>query len=341
MSSRSSHHTSHRLAHRRPRLFGALLVVVIVLAAAGCSDAGRTTPDAAGRTRASGEDFAGRVDIGGRQIYMECRGSGSPTVVLLSGLDTAADLWNAPEQRGPRVLPEVARTTRVCAYDRPGAPTTTGQPSRSDDIPQPSTPEGAVDDLHALLRAADVPGPYVFAAHSYSGLIARLYAAAHPDDVAGIVFVDVISPELRAGMSPTWWEHWKVANARTAESIAEYPPLERIEFDQALDQVEAAPPLHPMPVVVISADELYGRTMEDRAARGELPAGVPGELGYVIDSVNKGAQQELAQLVAGAKHLTATRSGHNVMIDNAPLVTGAIDEVVRAVREHRSSVAGS
>jgi hypothetical protein len=61
----------------------------------------------------------------------------------------------------------------------------------------------------------------------------------------------------------------------------------------------------------------------------------------VIDSVNKGAQQKLAQLVAGSKHLTATNSGHNVMIDNARLVTRAIDDVVRAVREHRRTVAGS
>ncbi len=334
--------TSDRSPTRFRHLVGAVLAVSIALVAVSCTTDTDASDRAPAGDQAAAEDLAGLVDIGGgRHIYMECRGSGGPTVVLVSGLDTAADLWDAPEQTGPKVLPEVAETTRVCAYDRPGAPTTTGQPSRSDDIPQPSTPVGAADDLHALLQAADVPGPYVLAAHSYGGLIARLYAADHPDDVAGVVLVDVVSPELRAGMSTAWWEHWKVANARTPESIAEYPPLERIEFDEALDQVEQADPLRPMPLVVISADELYGPGMEERGARGELPAGVPAALGYVIDSANKGAQQELAELVPGAEHLTATHSGHNVMIDNAPLVVDAIDSVVRAVREHRTTVAAS
>lgn len=331
--------TSSRNRVQLPRrvVRGAALALAVIAAATpfGCA---ASRPIASSDAPKAPREFAGRVDIGGRRIYMECRGTGSPTVVLLSGLDTAADLWDAPEQSGPRVLPEVARTTRVCAYDRPGAPTTTGQPSRSDDVPQPSTPGGAVDDLHALLQKANVPGPYVFAAHSYSGLIVRMFAGTYPDEVAGIVFVDVVSPELRALMSPKWWEHWKAANARSESALAEYPALERIEFDQALDQAAAAPPLRPMPVIVLSADERYGRKMDEQGARGELPAGVPSEIGYVIDSANAEAQEQLAQLVPGARHLTDTHSGHNMMIDNPTLVVDAIVDVVGAVREHRTAL---
>src|SRR5689334_8304070 len=81
------------------------------------------TPLAAPPSAASG-DFAGLVDIGGRKLYLECHGTGSPTVVLIAGGRSSARYWtddllhpNAPR---PMVMPSVAQFTRVCAYDRPG-----------------------------------------------------------------------------------------------------------------------------------------------------------------------------------------------------------------------------
>src|SRR5215216_6570796 len=69
-------------------------------------------------------DFAGLVDIGGRRLYRECQGTGSPTVVLEDGAGLGADLWSVdllePAGSRPMVLPAVAGFTRVCAYDRPG-----------------------------------------------------------------------------------------------------------------------------------------------------------------------------------------------------------------------------
>ena len=55
-------------------------------------------------------------------MYIECHGTGSPTVLLISGTDTASDLWHAADQKGPTVYDDIQKTTRVCAYDRPGAP---------------------------------------------------------------------------------------------------------------------------------------------------------------------------------------------------------------------------
>ena len=146
--------------------------VVLAFLAPGCQKA------------ALNKDFAGLVDIGGgRKIYMECRGSGSPTVVLISGKGNRADIWNVPnpEKPGPTVFPEVARFTRVCAYDRPG---TTGalasEPSRSDPVPEPVTAAEGVSDLRALLTASKEVGPFVLAGHSIGGLISRLYASTYP-----------------------------------------------------------------------------------------------------------------------------------------------------------------
>ena len=67
-------------------------------------------------------DFAGLVEIGdGRKMYVECRGSGSPTVILESGYRNDAEIWSTPLEPGvSTVFAQVAKFTRVCAYDRPG-----------------------------------------------------------------------------------------------------------------------------------------------------------------------------------------------------------------------------
>src|SRR5215212_2806829 len=145
-----------------------------------------STPAASSPTAARG-GFTGLVDIGdGRRLYLECAGQGSPTVVLESGFRTRADLWSddliQPEAPRTMVFPGVAAFTHVCAYDRPGTATVIeGEllPSRSDPVAMPRTAAESVDDLHALLEAADVSGPYVLVGHSYGGMLMRLYASTY------------------------------------------------------------------------------------------------------------------------------------------------------------------
>ena len=142
---------------------------------------------AAAHAAASG-DFAGLIDIGGgRKMYLECRGTGSPTVVLVGGLRASAEDWGIADKSAPAALHEVSKFTRVCACDRPGTPVGE-KPSRSDSVPQPVTAGDAVADLHALLTAAGEAKPYVLVGHSYGGLIVRLYASTYPEDVSGLGF---------------------------------------------------------------------------------------------------------------------------------------------------------
>ena len=102
--------------------------------------------------------FSGWFDIGGRQLFLRCTGHRSPTVVFEGGLTT--DWYELQNQ--------LSGFTRVCSYDRPGGPA-----SRSDPAPIPRTARDFVADLHALLRTAHVPGPYVLAGHSNSGLFTQ------------------------------------------------------------------------------------------------------------------------------------------------------------------------
>jgi pimeloyl-ACP methyl ester carboxylesterase len=290
---------------------------------------------------ARAESFAKRVHIGGgRMMYIECHGSGSPTVLLISGTDAASDLWHATGQKGPTVYDDIEKTTRVCAYDRPGAPHLDQTFSRSDPVPQPTSPQNGVDDLDALLKAADVPGPYVLVAHSFGGTIARVFTAEHHDEVKGIVFVDVLTPELRAQMTPEEWKTWKRVSARPAKALEAYPDLERQDFDETLDQTAAAAALRPMPVVVLTASDKFIDVVPKLIQAGELPSDTPPDFGAVVDRAHSAAQSKLAALVPGAVHITHTHSGHNIMIDNAPIVIQSIRMVVDAARAGQTSLKG-
>src|SRR5690349_22707527 len=115
---------------------GGRQLVAVAVAAFSCVVAACAWASDSTATRA--ESFAKRVDSGGgRMMYIECHGSGSPTVLLISGTDAASDLWHAADQKGPTVY-DIQKTTRVCAYDRPGAPHLDQTLSRSDPVPQPT-----------------------------------------------------------------------------------------------------------------------------------------------------------------------------------------------------------
>ncbi len=86
------------------------------------------------------------IDIGeGRKMFMECKGVGSPTVILISGYPDRGDAsWETlvPGQKGPTVVSAVSQFTEVCNYDRPGTIKVIEDElseSRSDPVPQPVT----------------------------------------------------------------------------------------------------------------------------------------------------------------------------------------------------------
>jgi pimeloyl-ACP methyl ester carboxylesterase len=281
-------------------------------------------------------DFSGLVDIGGgRRMYLQCRGQDGPTVVLISGGGNTGGAWTVlpDEVAPPAVLPGVAPFTRVCAYDRPGTALDADPPddrSRSDPIPQPTTAEDMVADLHALLTAAGVPGPYVLAGHSFGGLVARLYAATHPDEVVGLVLVDPFSEAVRAALTPDQWQTWLATNGvPPPELLATYPEVERIDINASADEMEraaAAQPLWPLPLVVLSAGHTGEMTPEQAAA---LPPGYPEALMTAL----KANAAFVGTLLPDARVVRVADSGHYIQGEHPELVIDAIRQVVDAVRD--------
>jgi pimeloyl-ACP methyl ester carboxylesterase len=298
------------------------------------------TPAASSPVAATG-DFAGLVDIGGgRRLWLECRGTGSPTVVLESGYPDTADVWDtvalAPGSDQTAVLPGVASFTRVCAYDRPGTLFPPDGRSRSDPVPQPRTAADVVADLHALLHTAGVPGPYVMAGHSLGGIIIRLYAATYPDEVAGLVLVDSSHEDqnarFKAALGDENWAAFERLQEQELASLADDSTLERIDLDASFDQLRqaaAAHPLPPLPLVVLTRG-VPASSQVPPEARAALPPDFPWE---TFDTVWQELQDELAALAPEARHVVAAESGHYIQIQQPDLVIAAIEQVVAAVRD--------
>jgi pimeloyl-ACP methyl ester carboxylesterase len=271
-------------------------------------------------------DFAGLVDIGGgRKMYLGCKGTGSPVVILEAGLRNRADIWSVKPETGEAVFPAVAAFTKVCTYDRPGTTLGTDQLSRSDPVPMPRTAEDAVADLHALLQAAAIPTPYVLVGHSTGGLIIRLYASTYPKEVAGLVLMDAISEGLQTAMTPEHWAAYdRLLLVDPPKELAYYKDLETIDFDASFDQMRRAAkrtPLASIPLIVISKSRPF-----------ELPPDLPAWLPATLERAWTSGQQQLAQLLLDTPHLIATNSSHYVQIEEPQLVIDSIREVVDAVR---------
>src|ERR1700742_971314 len=123
------------------------------------------------RSRAKSEfPVQGRLlDIGGRRMQIDCRGTGTPTVVFEAGLDTIGSLsWSA-------VQDAIASTTRACAYSRAGV-------MWSDPRTQKFDADGEARDLHALLAAAGEHAPYVLVGHSLGGPYIMNFTRLFPQD---------------------------------------------------------------------------------------------------------------------------------------------------------------
>ncbi|MBB2908670.1 pimeloyl-ACP methyl ester carboxylesterase [Rhizobium sp. RAS22] len=122
------------------------------------------------------------IDVGGRNIHLDCRGQGSPTVILEAGLDNYGTLSWA------KVHDSVALLTRACAYDRAGI-------MWSEPKATPQYADAVAEDLRAVLTAAREKGPFILVGHSIGGPYSMAYTRKFGDEVAGLVFVDASHPD--------------------------------------------------------------------------------------------------------------------------------------------------
>lgn len=326
--------------HRRLRTAESVLLTASVLAstaaistpAVGWPASVRETDDNHRQTTMRGH-VAKRVALpGGRKLYLECRGTGSPTVVLEAGAGNNGRVWSLPVSGdGRAVFPAVARFTRVCVYDRPGTIVPPARKSRSQPVVMPRSARDIVLDLRALLKAADVPGPYVLVGHSFGGMVVRLYATTYPRRIAGLVSVDAQNEDfIEAFKELLTTEQYDraILNPDRPPGLEDYTAFERLNIEVSgaqMRQAQKDTPLRRMPVVIMT----HSRDLPNPLG---LPPDWPVE---ALESAFQDAQDRLATLVPGTRFVIANKSGHYIQLDQPALVIRAIREMVKRTRKDR------
>ena len=121
---------------------------------------------------------ATKLDVGGYKLAAEISGEGSPTVVFVSGGGDDGEPWDA-------VISALRSSTSILTYARAGI----GDSETPDDA-GPRSVGAAAEELRRLLVATDAPGPFVLVGHSLGALIALIFTAQWPQELAGLVLVD-------------------------------------------------------------------------------------------------------------------------------------------------------
>jgi pimeloyl-ACP methyl ester carboxylesterase len=269
-------------------------------------------------------------DVGGYRLHLNCTGSGSPTVVLQSGLGETSPMWS-------RISPAVAHATRVCAYDRAGQ-------GWSGDAPRPQDGVQVADDLHTLLGRAGERGPYVLVGHSTGGAYAMVYAARYPREVAGMVLLDSASADQFTAL-PDYASFYSIFRRVSAL----FPSLGRLGVGQVLSSSVGST----LPEPAASQARAFATSPRDlRSQRDELStyhevfrqaqalttlggkplvvltATVGQQTGWAV------AQDRLATLSSNSSHRFA-RSTHAGLLDEqrgSEISVRAIGDVVLSVR---------
>lgn len=285
------------------------------------------------------------VDVGGYKLHIHCTGQGSPTVILEAGFADYSATWTY-------VQPEVAKTTRVCSYDRAGY-------GWSDPSPHPRTASWRVEELHTLLVNADVQGPYVLVGHSLGGMLVRVYAHNYPDEVVGMVLVDSMHEEQ--------YERLPGAKNSISDIVRQFRMLGVLSSTGIMALAPQAIPNQGLPddvlpqykaiwattgffsAAVAEMSAMEESTAEVRALRitnfriqtfTVLSAGIYYPIPSLSDTENQQfqaewqtLQTELVALSSDSKQVIAEQSGHAVQFDQPDLVIDAVREMVDAIKK--------
>jgi pimeloyl-ACP methyl ester carboxylesterase len=288
--------------------------------------------------------------VDGLALHLDCRGSGSPTVLFESGLTSGSLSWSL-------VHDDIAAQTRVCAYDRPGI-------DWSDPINREVQAPEVANRLHALLAAAQLADDIILVGMSAGGVYVREYYDQYPEQIVAMVLVDSsheqqglrLPPEngsdtatlvmnacrmvqplglvrasgvidtFLADMSdqadPEFLAAYSASLNRSYSCSAIY--WEFLSFAQEIKDAQPPRDLGDLPLIVLSqgnepeAMPDMGVTLEDARAQRE---------------VWNVLQQELTALSSRGQRFVAANSGHVIQFQQPELVREKILALVQTIRE--------
>ncbi|CAN7330457.1 alpha/beta hydrolase [Phenylobacterium sp. LjRoot164] len=318
-----------------------LLLPLLALALAACD-----APEAAAADPSASPELLARLPDG-RKLNFRCAGTGAPTVLLEGGYAADSLGWG-------KVKAALAKSYRVCSYDRAGA-------GFSDAGPLPRDGAAIARDLERGLTAARIDGPYIVVGHSAGALYMRLFSNRRPQDVVGMVLVDpsvehqdrrfaAMFGEGAAGLGPLRARAAQCLAAAEAKTLpATEPPLDRCTpparpgQDPAAAAARRAEALRPSTwrARISELDTLWGATSDQldagRQSYGDLPlivltadgtyAAAPEAARQPLASLWWGLHRELARRSSRGISRVIEGSSHMMMTDRPDAIVAAVDEV--------------
>lgn len=288
-----------------------------------------------------------RVDVGGYNIHYHMTGpvqsTETPTVILEAGMGGSTPYWTA-------VAPIVAKFAPVVSYDRAGY-------GWSDNRTEVCSIECLVEELHTLLKEANIQPPYILVGHSFGGVVNRLFTQKYPDEVAGVILVDsatvwkgkkgfekhnrkarVRNTLLKMGF-PLWIAQLNLLHPMMLKPLKDIPWRTKLalfnmfflrksartyltELSIVADCVEAAEKessLGDKPLIVIR----HGKEVSDTAP----------EMLKETEKMMIEAQERLMKLSSNSRMMVAKKSGHQVIMDQPEVVVQAIREMQKFLLE--------
>lgn len=261
-----------------------------------------------------------RIDLGGYKVHLHCQGEGHPAVIIDAGLGDDSTDWQQIQQNS-------AANTRTCVFDRPGY-------GWSDFGPSPRSSMQIAKEIHLLLEKSTLEPPYILAGHSFGGFNIRIYAANHPDNVAGMVLIDASHEEqydrlnIKLPNRDGRRGNFMFLPRISAQDQADKPKVLRerayhaaraevAAMNQSAIQVARNGAIPDVPLVVVTRGkpEWYGDMSQDQREK---------------DWVN--LQQKLYKLAPNSTHMFAHKSGHNIPQEQPAIIVDAIADVIGQTR---------
>jgi pimeloyl-ACP methyl ester carboxylesterase len=288
------------------------------------------------------------IAINSNNWHYQIMGKGNPTVIVDSGAGGTHLDWQL-------VQPEVAKFTRILTYDRAGY-------GWSDLSSKPRTAEQVVSELRQLLRKAEIEPPYVLVGMSLSGLFSRLFAYHYPEEVTGMVLVDVAHEKMYEGSPDEWVElnkrlEWLLIYVLpimghiglfrllvtfdylplAAGLFQKFPPsmqplakalYSRTQFGKAFAQESAAVSVSMKQVEEARKTKPFPDIPLIVLSSGKPDFDITQEVLQKLQKLHVDIANESPQGV----HIVAHESGHAIQLDDPELVVDAIRQVVERVR---------
>ena len=295
------------------RLIGAVVAVTVAAACGGGPSPSSAPAASSAAPSAETRDWVHDIDVGGRTLSLACVGptdTGRPTVIFESGLGGDRRTWGD-------VMTALMETDRGCSYDRAGV-------GLSEPATTPRTTGDQVEDLHALISAAGLKPPFVFVGHSSGGWNVMVYGDRYPDDVSGVVMVDVRPPAFSerafAALPPKASNEPEALEQARAEPDWEKDPTrnpEGLDLIKSASEATAAAGFGDRPLVVLTAGD-----------RAVVTEGLPAPVAKDLDSIWMELQTGLVGLSTAGRQQIVPGATHEMPFEKPDVVVDAIREVI-------------